>query len=170
MFSHLLALRARLLDRVNKLSWLGPLLMRLTLGLVFIGTGWGKLHNLDNVTQFFAELHIPAPHLNAVLAATTEFVGGLCMVAGLMTRLAALPLAFTMLIAIVTARRGDVDGVIALAGLVELVYLVGFVWIALAGPGPVSLDRLLAGRLGARTPTGIAVAPAAGEPRRVAHG
>jgi len=95
------------LDRMrttgDKLVFLGPTLARLTIGLVFIGTGWGKLHSLDDVTQFFASLHIPAPGFNARLAASTEFFGGILILIGLGTRLAALPVAFTMVIAILTA-------------------------------------------------------------------
>jgi len=142
MFSNVTALRERLLEQTKKVAWMGPLLARLTVGVVFMGTGWGKLHSLDNVTQFFAELHIPAPHFNAVLASSTEFFGGLCMILGLFTRLAALPMAFTMVIAILTAKRGDIDGLSTLLGFEEVSYLVMFLWIAVAGPGPVSLDGI----------------------------
>jgi len=121
----------------------GPLLARLTVGVVFIGTGWGKLHTLPDVTEFFASLHIPAPGLNARVVACTEFFGGILVLLGLFTRLAALPLAFSMLIAILTAKRGDIDGLTSLVGFEEWSYLVLFLWLAVAGGGPLSLDRLL---------------------------
>src|SRR2546429_158435 len=54
-------LQTRFLSIAERLSFLGPTLARLTLGVVFIGTGWGKLHGLDKVTDFFTELGIPAP-------------------------------------------------------------------------------------------------------------
>src|SRR4051812_5812460 len=57
----------------RRVAPLGPALARLTVGLVFIGTGWGKLHTLPDVTEYFASLHIPAPGLNARVAASTEF-------------------------------------------------------------------------------------------------
>jgi len=140
-----------LLDRLraaaDKLAFIGPTLARLTVGLVFIGTGWGKLHNLGDVTDFFASLHIPAPGFNARLAAATEFFGGIAVLAGLGTRLAALPLAFTMVVAILTAKRGDITGLTALVGLEEWSYLVFFVWLAVAGAGPLSLDALLRRRI-----------------------
>jgi putative oxidoreductase len=141
----------RLLGLAHKLSWLGPTLARLTLGVVFLGTGWGKLHSLDKVTSFFTELGIPAPHFQAVLVACTELVGGGLVLLGLLTRLAALPLAFTMVIAILTAKRGDIDGVSSLFGFEEFTYLVMFLWLALVGPGPLSIDHLLKKRLGAPT-------------------
>jgi putative oxidoreductase len=121
----------------------GPLLARLTVGLVFIGTGWGKLHSLPDVTEFFVKLHIPAPGLNARVVACTEFFGGVLVLLGLFTRWASLPLAFTMIIAILTARRDDIDGLTTLLGFEEWGYLVMLLWLAVAGGGPLSLDRLL---------------------------
>jgi len=141
-----IALLDRLRQTADRLKFLGPTLARLTVGLVFIGTGWGKLHNLGDVTDFFASLHIPAPGFNARLAAATEFFGGIAVLVGLGTRLAALPLAFTMVVAILTAKRGDISGLTALVGLEEWSYLVFFVWLAVAGAGPLSLDALLSRR------------------------
>jgi putative oxidoreductase len=137
----------RLRHTADRLSFIGPTLARLTVGLVFIGTGWGKLHNLGDVTDFFASLHIPAPGFNARLAAATELFGGIAVLVGLGTRLAALPLAFTMLVAIVTAKRGDITGLTSLVGLEEWSYLVFFVWLAVAGAGRLSLDALLRRRI-----------------------
>src|SRR5947208_12978887 len=94
------------LATADRLSFLGPTLARLTLGLVFVGTGWGKLHSLDNVTAFFTELGIPAPGLNAAVASTAEFVCGALLLAGLFSRLASLPLIVTMIVAILTAKIG----------------------------------------------------------------
>jgi putative oxidoreductase len=135
------------LDRMrtigDKLAFVGPTLARLTIGLVFIGTGWGKLHTLGDVTEFFASLHIPAPGFNAVLAASTEFFGGILILIGLGTRLAALPLAFTMVVAILTAKRGDIDGVTALVGFEEWSYFTMCIWLAVAGAGPLSVDALV---------------------------
>jgi putative oxidoreductase len=133
----------RLRRTADRISFLGPTLARLTVGLVFMGTGWGKLHSLSDVTDFFTSLHIPAPGFNARLTAATEFFGGLAILLGLGTRLVALPLGFTMVIAILTAKRGDITGFTALVGFEEWSYLVFFIWLALAGAGPVSLDGLI---------------------------
>jgi putative oxidoreductase len=139
-------LRDRLLQIAGKISFLGPLLARLTVGVVFVGTGWGKIHDLPKVAEFFEELHIPAPHFQAGLVATTELVGGSLLLVGLMTRLAALPLAFTMVVAILTAKLPKVEGITDFFGFEEVTYLVVFLWIALAGPGPVSIDWLISKR------------------------
>jgi putative oxidoreductase len=127
----------------DRAAFLGPTLARLTVGLVFIGTGWGKLHSIPDVTSFFTDLHIPAPGFHARLVAGTEFFGGLLVLVGLGTRLVSLPLAFTMVIAILTAKRPNIDGLTTLVGFEEWSYLVMFLWIALAGAGPLSLDALI---------------------------
>jgi len=69
--SSLVKIARRLRGLATRLSWFPPALTRLTLGVVFMGTGWGKLHSLDKVTEFFAQLHIPAPFFNAALVATS---------------------------------------------------------------------------------------------------
>jgi putative oxidoreductase len=137
----------RILERLQsfarRIQPIGPALARLTVGLVFIQTGWGKLHKLPEITDWFASLNIPAPWLNARIASSTEFFGGILVLLGLGTRLAALPMAFTMIIAILTAKRGDIDGLTTLVGFEEWSYLVMFLWLAVAGGGPLSLDRLV---------------------------
>ena len=136
----------------DKIAFLGPTLARLTVGLVFVTTGWGKLHSIPDVTSFFTDLGIPAPGFSARLTAGTELFGGLLVLLGLGTRLASLPLAFTMVVALVTAKRASIDGLTALVGLEEWSYLVLFLWIALAGAGPLSLDALIARLRGGRRP------------------
>ena len=139
-------LRKLILRIAGALGWLAPLLARLTVGITFIGTGWGKLHTLPDVTQFFASLHIPAPHFNAILASSAEFFCGAALLFGVLTRLAAIPLIVTMIVAITTAKiiPGKVEGLTDFVGAEEWIYIVIFVWLAVAGPGAASIDRLLA--------------------------
>lgn len=144
--STLKALRTRLLALTDRLAFLAPLLIRVTVGVVFIVTGWGKLQTLDDVAEFFASLHIPLPALNAHVASATEFFGGILILVGLGARLVALPMAFTMLVAIITAKLGNVEGFTDFLELEEWSYLVMFLVIALRGPGGFSLDALLARR------------------------
>lgn len=139
----ILALRARALALTTKLDWVAPLVARITLGVLFISTGWGKVHDLDKVTGFFTELGIPAPHLNAVMVSFVELIGGSLLLLGLASRLAALPLLASMAVAILTAQRENVHGLPDLFGLVEWTYLALLLWVAFAGPGKASLDHLL---------------------------
>jgi len=130
-------------SRLDKIAWVGPLLGRLTLAGVFIPSGWGKLNGLSKLASYFEELHIPAPHFNALLVASTEFLGGILVLVGFATRFASLPLAFTMLIAILTAKRSQIDGFTSLAAFDEFAYLTMFLWLAVAGAGRASLDHLI---------------------------
>lgn len=130
----------------RSLEWLPPTIARIGVGTVFVQSGWGKLHNLEQVTGFFTELGLPAPGFHAVLVSTTELVGGTLVLVGLFTRLAAIPLLVTMLVAIRTALWDQVDSLGSLFGLTEALYALVFVWLAIGGPGPLSVDRLLARR------------------------
>jgi putative oxidoreductase len=137
---------ARALALTSKLDWAAPLVARVTLGVLFVSTGWGKVHDLDKVTGFFTDLGIPAPHLNAVMVSFVELIGGSLLLVGLASRLAALPLVASMAVAILTAQREQLHGLADLFGLVEWTYLALLLWVALAGPGKVSLDHLLVAR------------------------
>jgi putative oxidoreductase len=139
-------LRARALDLTTKLDWVAPLVARITLGVLFVSTGWGKVHDLDKVTGFFTDLGIPMPHANAVMVSFVELFGGGLLLIGLGSRLAALPLMASMAVAILTAQRENVHGLPDLFGLVEWTYLALLLWVAIAGPGKASLDHLLLGK------------------------
>jgi len=121
--------------------WLAPLMARVTLGMLFISTGWGKVHHLDKVTAFFTELHIPGPAFQATLVSYVELIGGALILVGLYAELAAIPLIVSMFVAIVTAKRSEVHSLPDLFGLVEWTYLVLLAWLVIAGPGKVSLIR-----------------------------
>ena len=127
----------------RRLDWLAPLLARITVGVVFAVTGWGKLNNLEKITAFFGELGIPYPQFQAPFASATEFVCGTLLVVGMATRVASIPLIIVMLVAIATAQWENIDSLSALLGTVEWAYVAIFAWLALAGPGPISLDYLL---------------------------
>jgi putative oxidoreductase len=159
-FAHtVLAARRQALTVVDRLGFVAPLLIRLTLGLVFVRSGWGKLAHLDDTTEFFSSLGIPLPRLNAIVAASVECFGGAAFLLGLGTRLISLPLAFVMAVAIGTAQWGDVDGLHSFLGLEEWSYLIMFLVVGIIGPGAVSLDHLIARRWEAKAASERASAP-----------
>lgn len=125
------------------------LLVRLYWGWEFFLTGKGKLMNLDRTAEFFGSLGIPLPTLNALLAASTECVGGLLLMAGLMSRFAALPLAFTMMVAYATAdqealgklfREGDAE---AFLQADPFLFMLASLIVLAFGPGKIALDTLV---------------------------
>jgi len=125
--------------------WLSPTLAQLTVGLVFFQSGWGKLHDLEKVTDFFTQLGLPAAAFRARFASSAEFVCGGLLLLGLATRFAAVPLIITMCVAIRTALWDQVDGIPSLVALTEFAYIALLVWLATGGAGPLSLDRFVAG-------------------------
>ena len=155
----LIATLAGLAERVgNALQWLSPALARLTVGLVFLQSGWGKLHDLEKVTNYFTQLGLAAPAFQARLASTAEFVCGGLLLIGFATRFAAVPLIVIMCVAIRTALWAQVDGIGSLVGLTEFAYIALLVWLGTNGAGPVSLDWLVARgwqhRVSGRAPMG----------------
>ena len=146
-FDALLGTLARLSDLATRigtaLDWLPPTVARLTVGLVFFQSGWGKLHDLAKVTDYFTELGLPAPAFQATLASTTEFVCGALLLAGLATRFAAVPLMITMIVALRTALWSQIDSLGSLFGLAEFLYFVLLLWLSTSGAGPLSLDWLI---------------------------
>lgn len=125
------------------LSWLAPLFARITVGWVFLWSGWGKLTDLTTVTQNFVGWGIPLPHLLGPFVSGVEFFGGLFLLLGLISRISAGALGITMIVAIRSAKWADVDSLETLLGFDEFEYLALFLWIAIAGAGPVSVDRWL---------------------------
>ena len=65
------------------------------------------------------------------------------LLVGLFTRVAAVPLVVIMIVAIISAKWDQIDSLETLLGFEEIAYMALFGWLAVAGPGPVSLDHLL---------------------------
>jgi putative oxidoreductase len=133
---------SRILAATRNLDWFPPLLARVTLGVLFLSTGWGKVHHLDRVILYFGELGIPAPVFNATLVAWTELVCGSLLLAGLFSRMAATPLIVSMTVALATAKAPYIHGLADLFGQVEFTYIVLLVLVVIGGPGAISLDTL----------------------------
>ena len=132
------------------LAFLAPLATRIVVGWAFYLTGSGKWAHFDNTVTFFTELGIPVPQANAAFVATLELVGGVCLILGLLTRLFATGLASTMVVALLTADKArfveswSTASEISPTDISAFVFLLFFMWLALYGPGVVSLDYFLA--------------------------
>ncbi|MFQ5683052.1 MAG: DoxX family protein [Candidatus Binatia bacterium] len=142
-------LAAGLLRRLRELEWIPILLVRLSVGLLFFESGRGKLfYKFEELGEFFVELGIPFPHLNALVTATTEFVGGFCLILGLATRIFSVPLAVIMFVAILTSEIKKASTLGDFLYLPEVSLLVICVWLVFSGPGKISLDQLIARKMG----------------------
>jgi putative oxidoreductase len=126
----------------------GPLIMRLIVGYVFMLTGWGKLNNLPQMIQNFTDWGIPFPKILTPFVSGVECFGGAMLILGLFTRIPAAMLAVVMLVAIKSAKWGDVDSLETLFGFEEMTYFAAFMWLAISGPGSASLDRVLVNAAG----------------------
>jgi putative oxidoreductase len=109
--------------------------------------GWGKLHNLPHVTEFFASLGLPAPGFTAAFVSSFEFVGGILLAFGLLSRIAALGIFIDMTMAYWTADR---DSFVAFfsnpgkfANADPFIFWFVALLILIIGPGKWSLDTLL---------------------------
>ena len=125
------------------LAALGPLLARVTVGWVFMWSGWGKLNNLPQIIENFVGWGIPYSGIMAPFVSSVEFLGGLFLMLGLFTRIAASPLVIVMIVAILSAKLDQVNSLETLLGFEEFSYMAMFLWLAMAGPGKVSIDHLL---------------------------
>jgi putative oxidoreductase len=145
-----------------RVAGVGTALLRAVVGLVFAAHGAQKLfvYGLDGVAGAFGEMGVPLAAVAGPLVTFVELLGGLALLAGLATRWVAVPLAFTMLVAMLLVHLPA--GFFAPNGIeFTLTLFAASVSLVLTGPGAFSLDGLLA----RRSPQPSA-APAVHEARR----
>jgi len=131
----------------NSLQSVLLLIIRLYWGWQFFLTGKGKLMNLDRTAGYFESIDIPLPKVNAILAGTTECVGGLLLLVGFASRVISVPLMFVMVIAYVTADSEALRAMLSdpdkFLGAAPFLFLLASVIIFTFGPGKLSLDSFL---------------------------
>jgi putative oxidoreductase len=124
------------------------LFVRLYWGVQLVQSGWGKLHHLANVTEFFTSLGLPAPGFTAVAISCLEFFGGILFALGLFSRPLALVLTINMLMAYITADREALVSFFSnpgkFYGADPYTFLFASILVLLFGPGYFSLDNLFA--------------------------
>jgi putative oxidoreductase len=134
----------------NRLQSPFLLAVRLYWGWQFAQSGWGKLHRLDQVTDFFVSLNIPMPHVNAIFISNLEFFGGIFLILGLASRLTGLVLAGNMLVAYITADREALTSVFSDPGKFytadPYTFLFASAMVLIFGAGFFSIDAFLQAR------------------------
>jgi len=140
--------------RSGKISLLqSPFLfvVRLYWGWQFAQTGWGKLHNLAKISDYFTSLNIPFPAANAHFVAGLEFFGGLLLIVGLGTRLVGLLLAANMMVAYWTADHDALVSILSDPGKFYIAdpytFLFASLMVLIFGAGLLSFDALIMKRL-----------------------
>ncbi|HLY39923.1 MAG TPA: DoxX family protein [Terracidiphilus sp.] len=138
-----------------------PLLLaiRLYWGFQFSQDGWGKLTHLDKVTDFFTSLSLPAPHTTALLVASVEFVGGIVLAIGLLSRLTSLVLFVNMTMAYLSVPDDRVNFSHILSkpddfyGATPYTYWFAALLILILGPGTIAVDTLMKRRVAQHIPS-----------------
>lgn len=131
-------------DNESKVSDLALTLLRVGVGAILMAHGWQKLMDVPHHVSAFAGLGIPNPKLAVYLAILGELFGGLGLVLGALTPLAALGAVLTMGSAIYFVHRSN--GLFAQGGGWEYpvtILLVALFFVA-HGAGPLSVDGLVA--------------------------
>jgi putative oxidoreductase len=150
LMKSLVQLYARFSSLLSYLQSPFLLAIRLYWGWQFAQSGWGKLHHLAKITDFFTSLQIPFAAANAHFVSGLEFVGGILLFLGLGSRLTGLLLAGNMLVAYWTADREALFSVFSDPGKFYVAdpytFLFASAMVLIFGAGLFSLDGFLAKR------------------------
>ncbi|HUI63347.1 MAG TPA: DoxX family protein [Bacteroidota bacterium] len=129
----------------------GLILIRILVAFVFVSEGIQKFLFADALgVGRFAKIGIPAPEILAPFVGVVEIVFGLAVLAGLLTRVSAIPLLITISVAIVTTKIPILlhSGFWAMAheARTDISMLLSLVFLIIVGSGDWSLDRMIKSR------------------------
>ncbi len=111
--------------------------------MMLLAHGWPKLSNYGELLEKFPDPLGMGSGLSLFLAVSSEVGASVLIIAGLLTRLASVPLLITMLVAGFVVHGSDPFATQEKA----FVYAVAYLALILTGPGRLSLDNLLHSRL-----------------------
>ena len=140
------------LVELHAAQWLGILMARLAVGLLFFLSGRGKLfvpERREQMRETLVAAHVPFPELNALFVSTVEFASGLLLISGALTPIACVILIGVMVMAVATTAVRTIKATSLLGWLSEFLYLpevllvVILLWLLLSGPGWFSVDHLI---------------------------
>ena len=142
-------MRTLSLSPVARLAGLAPLVVRVIVGVIMFAHGLQKLTQMGPGNfggQVLAGLGVPLPELMGYVVTFVELVGGILLIVGLFSRLAALLLTLDLVVAILLVKLNV--GLIAPQGSgagaeLDLALIAGLLVVLLAGPGKLSVDHTL---------------------------
>lgn len=144
LFANLRRLHDRVFGLTAYLQSPFLLFIRLYWGWQLGQSGWGKLHNLDKVTEFFASLNLPAPGTTALFIACVEFFGGIFFALGAFSRMTSLVLTVNLMMAYVLADREALFSIFSAPDKFQAAAPFNFLFAALIilifGAGKASVD------------------------------
>jgi putative oxidoreductase len=138
-------------------EWVGMFAARLSVGLLFALSGYGKLTvpaRREQMRETIKAAGIPAPEINALVVSLVEFIFGVFLVIGFLTPLCAVMLTGVMLTALLTTTLRSIkatsiaDWLGEFFYLPEVLYLVILFWLFFAGAGKFSVDALILSSIG----------------------
>ncbi|MGH1538449.1 MAG: DoxX family protein [Gammaproteobacteria bacterium] len=156
MFNNLIKI---VLTGEKRWEWLPILVARVSLGLFFAVSGYNKLFVPEKhagLIELMIEIGMPFPEFMALFLACVEFFGGLMLMVGLFSTFVAIALAIAMIVAIATVEIehvipkgiGPLDWMSWFLYLPQVMYIILFGWLITTGPGKLSVDYILANKLG----------------------
>lgn len=121
--------------------------LRLILGIIFIFHGAPKIRHPERTATHFLKLGIPLPKLSAIIIGIIEFFGGIALLIGFSTRIAAALLAINMLIATYKRKTKMKEEFMKGYG-VELILVAALIALVFLGAGILSVDNTFGWLLG----------------------
>jgi putative oxidoreductase len=122
------------------------LIARLLLAAMFLSSGYTALADIESTAAYFAGLGVPLPQLVSIATGVFEILGGLLLVVGFQTRLAAAALALFSIVATILGHYGQGGGDAMMVFmhtqmlLKDIAVAGGLIVLALHGPGRFSVD------------------------------
>ena len=113
---------------------------RILLAAMFVLAGFAKLADIAGTAGWFGSIGLPAPTIVAVLVGLLELIGGLAIVVGFQTRIAALALAAFTIGASLLAHLNFADMTQFLFFQKNFAIVGGLLMLAAVGAGAYSLD------------------------------
>ena len=132
-----------IINYLEKLKDIQPLLFRLVLAYGFYGPAMMKLKNFNGIVEWFSGIGMPLPKLNAFLATGTETVGFVLIFLGLATRIISIPLMVVMIVAIATVHLGNGFEAGNNGFEIPIYYLLMLFSLLITGPGKISLNAII---------------------------
>ncbi len=133
----------KIINYLDKLKDVPPLLFRFVLTYGFYGTAMMKLKNFNGIVEWFGSMGMPLPKLNAFLATGTETAGVVLLFLGLATRIISIPLIIVMIVAIMTVHLGNGFEAGNNGSEIPIYYIFMLLSLLILGPGKISLDALI---------------------------